>query len=72
MIKINTFDDLLNFLDRDDITLEQASQVVTTFLNVVGFSSTIEELRIDIRKYIEKWGDTSERPLFYGVDLSFK
>ena len=54
MIKINTFDDLLNFLDRDDITLEQASQVVTTFLNVVGFSSTIEELRIDIRKYIEK------------------
>ena len=67
MIKINTFDDLLNFLDRDDITLEQASQVVTTFLNVVGFSSTIEELRIDIREYIEKWGDTSERPLFYGV-----
>lgn len=67
-IEINTYDDLLEFLDRDGITLEQATYVSSQVLKVWNDPKTLEQHRKEVRQYIKEWGYKGdiEKPLFYG------
>jgi hypothetical protein len=75
-IVINNFDDLLTFIKRDNVTVEQALKVVTKGLNVIViFPLTKEELITETENFIDKWciDNEGERPLFLGQEeIDFK
>ncbi len=68
-IRINTYDDLLNFLDRKDITVEQALYVVSKSLKVWGanedFKST-KDIKERLISFLENYGYQGQHqwPLF--------
>lgn len=66
-IQINDYNDLLNFIKRDDIETKQATEIVCLTLNVFcPLLLSKEELIESTEYYINKFGQnrTSERPLF--------
>lgn len=69
-IQINTYDDLLQFIDRDDITAKQCLEVSCSFLKVIDITFddelNIENVRSDVKAYVKNWchEGTFERPIF--------
>ena len=66
-ITISNYAELLDFIKREDITTEQAQEVVCKFLKVVCFPERTKEQLIDsTEKYINLFGkrDKSSRPIF--------
>jgi len=65
--QINNTDDLLVFIKLDDITADQATEIVCKALNVVSiFSKTKEELIAVTEYHIQRFckNEVSERPFF--------
>ena len=70
-ITINTYDDLLRFIQNDKVTIAEAVQVFNKFLNVfflsaiprnTAYSETVKDL-------ISKWGDyDGEKSLFPDIN----
>ena len=66
-IIINNNAELLDFIKREDIALEQVAEVVCRFLKVVWYSGKTKEQLIDSTEYyINKFckNDNLERPMF--------
>lgn len=66
-IKINTTDELLEFLERDDIEVSDMYNVASSFLNTIPLffsNQTKEELRSKVKHYIERFGHLEKRPFF--------
>ncbi len=65
-MKINNYDDLLEFIKRDDITSQQASEIVCKALKIlIIFEMPKEELIKCTENYITQWSMyEGERPLF--------
>jgi Asp-tRNA(Asn)/Glu-tRNA(Gln) amidotransferase B subunit len=66
-ITINNFNELLEFIKRDDITARQATEIVCKALRVVClFEKTKDELIKDTEYHINKFcqNNIEERPIF--------
>lgn len=68
-IEINTYDDLLEFINRPDVPAKKALEVSCAFLRVIDV--TFEEVKKenvikDVTDYINRWchEGTFERPIF--------
>ena len=66
-IEINTFDDLLDFIKLDEVTIEQAYETISKVLSVVMFdfedkNKLIEATEIFIETYCRN--NQQERPIF--------
>ncbi len=72
-IQINTYDDLVKFLSRNDIDFAPARQIAQTFLNVLIFETGDKEQLIkSVEKYIDDYGSlpaNAERPIFLDLDI---
>lgn len=72
MIKINTPGELLEFINRNDVTSEQARLVVCRFFNLIAlFEHPKDKIIEAAKKHIELFGD---RPgaYFLGQNLEFR
>lgn len=72
-VNINTTAELLEFIKRDDVTADEAVEVVSKFLNVFTMFFVDDKNQINkdeviksTEYYITKWcqNNTGERPLF--------
>ena len=64
-ITINTHEDLVSFLERDDITPEIAKEVTSKFLKlIVLYNKPVDELRKEVLRYIETFKGRKENPIF--------
>jgi hypothetical protein len=65
-IDINTNDDLLNFIKREDVTLKQAHDVSIAYLRVLSVFEyeSKEHLIESVTAFINRWGDVKEKPIF--------
>ena len=74
-ISITTFDDLIEFLKRDDVTAEQGIDVACKALSVIC-PIAIEKPHLvkAVENFVERWGHIKgERPLFLTqMDLDVK
>ena len=74
--EINTNDDLLTFIKREDVTSDQASKVVATFLNVkVCFKCSKEEIIKATEHYVKTFAGVDDKPIFLfqkGLDFDIK
>ena len=63
---INTNDDLLEFIKRDDVTLKQAHDVSLAFLRVLSIFEyeSKQHLIESVTAFINKWGNVKEKPIF--------
>jgi ethanolamine utilization protein EutP (predicted NTPase) len=65
-IQINNYNDLLEFIKRDDINPKQATEIVCKALNVIAiFEMTKDEVITATEYHINKFCQTAgERPIF--------
>ena len=64
-MKIETTEDLLNFLEIENLTPEDAQAVVNDFLGTITvFQLSLDELKRTTRHYIETFGFVADRPIF--------
>lgn len=65
-IDINTNEDLLNFIKRDDVTLKQAHDVSLAYLRVISIFEyeSKEHLIESVTAFINRWGNVKEKPIF--------
>lgn len=66
-VMIKSYDDLIAFIQRDDVDFENALKVVRKYLNVavfVGDDYTKAVLIKDVALYIKRFGDDEIKPLF--------
>jgi hypothetical protein len=76
-MEINNYQQLLDFIKRDDVTATQGAEVVSKALNVlIIFEITKEELIKCTENYITQWSIyEGERPIFLeqkGTDFNIK
>jgi len=72
MIKINTSDQLLEFININDVTSEQARFVVCKFFNLISlFTHPKEKIIEATKKHIELFGDR-HGAYFLGQNLEFR
>ncbi len=72
-VTINTHEDLISFLERDDITPGIAKEVTSKFLKlIVLYNKPVDELRKEVLRYIETFKGRKENPIFLEqLDLEF-
>lgn len=65
-MEINNYDDLLEFIKREEVTAKQASEIVCKALNIlILFEMPKEELIKCTENYITQWSMyEGERPIF--------
>lgn len=65
MITISNTNELLEFINREDVTPRQAREIVCKFLKVAAvFEMTKEQLIEHTTYYINTFGNSTERPFF--------
>ena len=70
-ITINTYDDLLRFIQNDKVTISESVEVTNRFLNVYCSNEVkSREIFIEtVKDYINKWGDyDGEKPFFLDMN----
>ena len=74
-VQINNYNELLEFIKRDEINTKQATEIVCKALTVVSlFEMTKDEVITTTEYFINKFciNYTGERPIFLGqLDLDF-
>ena len=71
MIKIETADELLAFIKRNDVTSEQARMIVCKFFNLISLFEQPKDKIIDATiKHIELFG-VNKGAYFLGQNLEF-
>jgi hypothetical protein len=67
-VQLNTYDDLLQFINRADVSFNVARQIVEKFLTVLILEiGTKEKLIEAVEKYIDDYGSlpaNHEKPIF--------
>ena len=63
-IRIESNEDLIKFIQRDDITLEAAMRISEKYLNAYGFAETKEQHIKDVKEYIKRFGNAPCKPIF--------
>ena len=65
-LDINTNDDLLEFIKRNDVTLKQAHDVSLAYLRVLSIFEyeSKEHLIESVTAFINRWGNEQCRPIF--------
>ena len=66
-VTIKSYDDLMTFINRNDINYDNALKVVQNYLRVAVFTGsehTKEELIKDVALYIDRFGDDEIKPIF--------
>jgi hypothetical protein len=67
-VQLNTYDELLLFINRNDVNFDIARQITQKFLNVLILEiGTKEPLIIAVQKYIDEYGNlpaNHEKPIF--------
>jgi len=72
MIKIETADELLAFIKRNDVTSEQARMIVCKFFNLISLFEHPKDKIIDATiKHIELFG-VNKGAYFLGQNLEFR
>ena len=78
-VQINTNDDLLAFIQRDDVPTDLVREVIQKFLKVIiVFDASKSDLIEATKSHLEKWGNLPsdvEHPLFLNqkeLDFSIK
>lgn len=72
-IEIRTFKDLVKFMRRDDVTIEQVSDIIHQGFMMIAlveeFKSKDDLINTFCQIY-EKYKNTKEKPIFMGLDIS--
>jgi hypothetical protein len=67
-VQLNTYDDLLQFIFRTDVSYDIARQITQKFLSVLILEiGTKEKLIVAVQKYIDDYGNfpaNHEKPIF--------
>ncbi len=64
-IQINSFEELVQFIEENELTIEQKRSLVNNALKIYYDGSFSNEILIPrIKKYWAKYGHIKERPLF--------
>jgi len=63
-IEINSFDELISFLEEYDLKDEQVVEVITKALKIFVAPEDKPELLKKVRDYWKQYGTIKERPLF--------
>lgn len=73
-ISITTFAELLQFIESNDLTIEQMNALSMTALGCLSiYATTKEEFIETLKAYWQEWGDRSERPIFAdNIDLDVR
>jgi len=75
IIKINNYDELLEFIKREDIPVKQATEIVCKAFGVIClFEKTKDELIEDTENHIKQYcqNDSLGQPIFLGqTNLDF-
>lgn len=78
-IQINSYDDLITFIEREEISYEQGFKVVCKALGVLGvsFDNDKKQLIEDTKEHIKRWGNYSgEQPILTlnqkGIDFNIR
>jgi hypothetical protein len=64
-IRIESNEDLLKFVEREDVSLELAKRVTEKYLKVWSMSNTKGEFIKGLKEHIQKYSDVIERPIFF-------
>ena len=69
-IMINSFEDLIHYLNESDLSVKQTSELVNKGLNLLFLNdyNTKEEMIEILIDYWLKWKHTSEKPIFIDCD----
>ena len=72
-VQLNTYDDLLQFINRTDVNFNIARQIVEKFLSILIIEIGSKELLIEaVEKYIINYGNlpaTAEKPIFLNMNI---
>lgn len=74
MKTITTYNQLIDFIRSNNLSIKQANELITASLNVIILEDykTIEALLNVIDVYWNEWKHTIERPIFLGLNMDFK
>lgn len=74
MKTITTYNQLIDFIRSNNLSIKQANELITASLNVIILEDykTIEDLLNVIDVYWNEWKHTIERPIFIGLDINVK
>lgn len=72
MIEINTFEDLLQFIEQNDLTHKQISDIVQASTNsiLINKYERKEDLIHDLKQFWSRWKNHNEKPIFINCDIS--
>ena len=70
-IHIKTFDELVKYCERSEVTFKEMNDILTQSINCFFIHDHTKENAINrLKKFWAKWQYTKERPFFIDVDLS--
>jgi hypothetical protein len=72
-VRINNFNELVNFITDNDLTIEQMNTLIQTTLGLMVITSTTkDEVLKHLHLFWKDYGNKprTERPLFLDVDIS--
>lgn len=74
MKTITTYNQLIDFIRSNNLSIKQANELITASLNVIILEDykTIEALLNVIDVYWNEWKHIIERPIFLGLNMDFK
>lgn len=69
--EIRTFEDLLQFLEGNELTERQTNEVLTQTIKSLytGDTANKKEMIKALREFWQKWSDQPERPLFIDLNI---
>jgi hypothetical protein len=74
-IRLNTFKELVNFMKRQDVTIEQVAEIIYQGYKIIVFVENFkskDEIIETFCEVYEKYKNTKEKPIFMGVDISVR
>lgn len=74
-IELKTFDGLVKFMKRPDVTIEQVVEIIYQGFKIIVFAENFkskDEIIETFCEVYEKYKNTKEKPIFMGVDISVK
>lgn len=74
-IRLNTFKELVNFMKRQDVTIEQVAEIIHQGFKMIAFVENFkskDDLIDTFCQVYEKYKNTKEKPIFLGVDISVR
>lgn len=71
-MEIQNFDELIEFIETNDLSIENISKLVKECIDVhIVFYTDKTELKNDLKTFWEQYKNTTERPIFLDAETPF-